>query len=132
MISVIWLMVGMTYTTAFAQDAASALITWNVSHLKDLNTGKEVVYQCTFTTQGTNAIRWLQKNDYLTLLDVQSVSGNWPNVQSIGKIVFNVNADTESGTITFERTATEFTATFDISRGQASRMKMKYSIVSLN
>jgi hypothetical protein len=109
-------------------------LSWQVQGLTDLNTNKvEATYQCTFTTNGNSPVQWLQKGNYSNAFTVQSISGTWPNVQSVGKIVFNIRIDTESGTLTFERTPNDVTATLDLSRGVGGqRLKMKYTITQVN
>lgn len=112
---------------------ASTKLSWQVQGLTDLNTNKmESTYACTFATNGSAPLQWLQKGNYTTTLTVQSINGTWADVKLAGKIVFNIGIDSESGTLTFERTPTELTATLDLSQSSRPRLKMKYTITQVN
>jgi hypothetical protein len=115
-----------------AQDVSTAPLVWSVNQLKDLNTQKEQgTYTCTFATHGTAPLQWVQQNNYITTFTVKKISGSWTNVQQPGRAVFEIAADTETGTLTFERTATGLTATLDLSQGTRPRLKMSYSVAQV-
>jgi VCBS repeat-containing protein len=120
-------------TLASQAQNANTTTNWQVQGLTDLNTNKvDGNYQCTFITNGSAPVQWLQKGDYTTSFTVQSINGTWADVKVVGKIVFNISLDTEGGTLTFERTPSNLTTTLDLSQGSGPRLKMKYTITQVN
>jgi hypothetical protein len=120
-------------TLASQAQNANTKLNWQVQGLTDLNSNKaDGNYRCTFITNGNAAVQWLQKGDYTTSFNVQSINGTWADVKVVGKIVFNIALETEGGTLTFERTPSNLTATLDLSQGTGPRLKMKYTITQVN
>ncbi len=118
-----------SHFTLLGQNISTTPLAWTVSQMRDLNSNKDQTnYSCTFLTNGTAAIQWVQKNDFTTTLAVSSISGTWTNVQQPGKAVFNITADSETGTITFERTATDTSISLDLSQGTGTRLRLKYIV----
>jgi hypothetical protein len=121
------------YFGAPAQNINTAKLIWTVSQLKDNNTNQQVAYSCTFTTNGSQAILWSQKNGaYMTALAVQGMSGAWANVSTTGKVVYQVSTSGQTGTLTFGRDVGGLFVAIDLYRPDGSRLNHHYSAASVN
>ena len=112
-----------------AQDVSSANLTWTVTSLKDLNTGKVSSYSCVFEISGTKNIAWRQKGGaYVRTLSVQAINGSWTDVNVPGKIVFTVSEEGESGTFTAERLASGLRLTLQLSQSAGQQVYHQYDV----
>jgi hypothetical protein len=114
-----------------AQDIATTNLTWTVNQLEDLNTKKTSTYNCTFSTRPNNPIRWIQKNNYTTELTVKSSTGTWGNVQTMGKMVYSITLEGETGTLTFERTTSGATILLNLASQAGTGINQLYTVIQV-
>jgi hypothetical protein len=127
---IIIVMIG--YFQSKAQNVLTTPLTWSVTELNDLNTNKIASYMCSFKTSGTTEILWVQKNNYTRKLEVQQTTGTWMDVSAEGQVVYSISEDSDTGTLTFERTSSGIYITLDLSQGTQPRLRQKYSVVQVN
>ena len=118
------------YFQSKAQNILTTPLTWSVTQLTDLNTNATQSYQCTFQTNGTQTIQWVQKK-LTTGLEITSTSGTWSDVSAYGKMVFNITADGETGSITFEKDETGTSITIDLSQSGQTRLRQRYMVTNV-
>jgi hypothetical protein len=61
-------------------------------------------------------------------LEITGTSGAWGDLNADGKVVFNVAADGETGSITFEKDATGIFITLDLSQSGQARLRQRYMV----
>ena len=115
-----------------AQDILTTQLIWSVTQLTDLNTSKSASYTCSFKTNGTQQILWVQKNNYIRTLEVQQTMGTWTNVSRTGQVTYSIAEDSDTGTLTFERTSTGIFITLDLSQGTEPHLRQRFSVDQVN
>lgn len=115
-------------TLAQAQDITKENMQWEVTQLKDLHSGESMEYQCTFNTYGAKRITWVQKGNYIIEFEVKRVSGKWKDIDALGTVVYNVSADGDEGTITFEKDRSGTTISMDLSQEANARLQHLFKV----
>lgn len=118
--------------SAKAQDIMKTKLTWKVGQLTDLNTNKNQVYQCSFITNGSQPIKWVQKNNYVRTLNVTKVRGKWGDIKTSGKAVFEIEEYGEVGSLTFERQGSEVTIMLILGQPELKKMNQRLVVSSVN
>lgn len=119
-----------SYFQLKAQNVLVTPLTWTVSQLTDLNNNKTMAYQCTFQTNGTQSIQWVQKK-MTSQLEVTRISGTWPEVNTDGIVVFDISVEGETGTLTFAKDSEGTSITIDLSQSGQTRLRHRYMVTKL-
>lgn len=116
------------YQNLSAQNIETDTIRWNASKFTDLLSNTEVNKPCQFISYHNSSIKWLQKNGELVyVLTVNSVTGDWSEVNVNGTMSYDVSLDAMTGTISFSRSNNELKIVLDL-RGGSGDIKNEYSI----
>jgi hypothetical protein len=115
-----------------AQDITTVPLSWQVDEMTDLKTNETFAYQCSFQSNGSQPIQWLQKGGTITsILTVASSSGLWNNVATLGQYTFQITKDNLTGTALFERTAAGVFITIDLSSGNPQAMRARFRVTTI-
>lgn len=114
--------------TLYAQNVTSSNLSWSVTQMNNLSTAKSLAYSCVFETHRTRDISWKQNGGYTLSFDIKKMDGSWPDVNTMGQLVYTISAAGETGTLTFERTPEGIFIELDISQGSADHLRQRYSV----
>jgi len=92
------------FLSASAQDINASKLLWSASANINQADGKQTAYPCIFATNGGQAITWSQQGGAdITIYNVTSVEGSWPDVAKDGQYLFHVVSGSLAGTFSFSR-----------------------------
>ena len=115
--------------TGFSQDIAQTSLTWKVNYLNDQASQQSLPYACSFKTNGSQDILWMQRNGQFTsTLNVSGLNGSWANIDSVGTVSYSITSGTESGSIAFERTIEGIFVYLTLSQSTAQSLSYKFSV----
>jgi hypothetical protein len=125
---ILWLTIG-----GFSQqNIVQTPLTWKINALTDQASNKTPPYACSFKTNGSRDILWMQKNgQFNTTLAVSDFTGSWANIDSIGVIKYSISAGAERGSISFERTIEGIFVYLVLSQGKEKSLKYKFSVLEV-
>lgn len=102
-----------------AQDITTATISWAVASTQAVNTGEITELADRIVSHGDDTIEWTDRRGVIKKsFAISEVNGSWTNVQVPGTILYEVQSGEESGTVTFQRTASEILIRILILRGE--------------
>ncbi|MFZ6011190.1 MAG: hypothetical protein ACOYXT_12660 [Bacteroidota bacterium] len=113
--------------SADAQDIKTSSLNWTAGELTDLKTGKTKAYSGVFETSSEQSVVWKQKAA-TTTFQVTGMEGSWTDVKTDGKVIFQVDSEGITGTLTLERSSSGTFVTLDLDLGSGSTMKHRYRI----
>lgn len=117
----------------FSQDITQTGLIWKVNSLIDQQSGQSIAYGCTFQTNGTGDISWVQKNQSFTsILSVVGYTGTWANIEIPGRLMFQIQSEGESGTLEFVKNIDGTFIKLDLSQGNTTRMRYDFKVVEVN
>lgn len=117
----------------YAQDIATNPLTWKVSNLTDLVSNQSAPYSCSFATQGSEPIKWAQRQGrFITTFTVSGVTGSWPDVSKNGKVVLSIAADGQIGSLTFEKSDSGTWITLQLSQPGQGEIKNRFTVQQIN
>lgn len=118
---------------SFSQDITQTGLTWKVNSLIDQQSGQSITYSCTFQTNGTNDIGWIQKNgSFTSKLSVTGYTGTWTNIETPGRLIFQIQSEGESGTLEFVKNLDGTFVKLDLSQGNGNRMRYEFIVNEIN
>lgn len=95
-------------TTLPAQNIATETLTWQISHVQDVNTGETLFSENeTLVSYGSQKVEWRNTDGVKQTYIVSKANGTWNNTSQGGSMIYQVNIGDKSGTITFERVKNE-------------------------
>ena len=113
----------------FCQNIKNERLKWTVSGLSDLRTNESADYRCTFISDGSDNIQWIQKNgSFINTLKVIGTNGTWDDVKEDGQITFTISFNDEGGTIRFKRSDSAIEIVLDLSPLSESRLYHRYKV----
>lgn len=115
----------------WAQDIRTTPITWTVNQLTDLTSNEVVNYSCVFVTQGTAPIKWDQQSEDVTLM-VERLNGEWNNIETPGKVTFDVILDGARGTLQVQRTGQGIFITLEFKQSGGKGLRHRYTVATVN
>lgn len=102
-----------------AQDITNATVSWAVVSTQAVNTGEIAELEDRIVSHGIDTIEWTDRRGVVKKsFAINEVNGSWANVQSPGTILYEVQSGEESGTVTFQRTASGILIRILILRGE--------------
>lgn len=123
------ILVCLAFFTAPGQNIQSSNLKWNVSGLTDLGSNTmNAAYTCSFKTSGSSTIVWEQNRGYNVTFIVTSMKGSWTDVSNLGKVVYSIAVDGNSGTLTFEKSSVGTFITMSLSQKSGRPLTLKYSV----
>lgn len=115
---------------AAAQDPSSSALRWTLGDGSDLKTNQSFTYSGALVTKGNAPIQWEQKT-IGSSFEVQSVTGTWTDISRQGQLVFAVQQDGATGTITIQRNSKGLFATMDFPAGDPQGSKVKWKVTEV-
>ena len=117
---------------SFAQDIATANLTWTAEEATDLSTGKNIAYRCQIKTDGAQSVKWLQKNgQMITTYTVTGTEGNWSNISSLGSFTYQLSRNGKSCKMIVEKKVTGTFITMDFSKQGEYVSRQRFRIKSV-
>jgi hypothetical protein len=112
-----------------AQNILTSNLQWETSEATDLRTGSTRSHQSVFKTYSNQKITWEQRNGaHITTYQIQTIQGDWAQVENIGKVVYVVERDGKTGEILFERNESGLFVTLDFSKADEHAIKQRFHI----
>jgi len=128
----IWILLLISPPAALCQNIAAVNLEWAADHTTDLRTDASASFSCTFITNGTEGVTWLQKNGEIsTAFSVTGTEGTWTNVASQGTFTYQLTRDGKSGFMTVEKNGEGTFITLDFSESGAFAIKRRFRIASV-
>lgn len=92
------------YSLTGAQNITTGTITWNSIKAVNQADDKDVIYSCSFKTNGAQSVDWIQGN-HVSNFTVASTEGQWTDLAQDGHTTFNVQHGSITGSLQFSRSA---------------------------
>ncbi|MBX7125126.1 MAG: hypothetical protein K1X47_05500 [Cyclobacteriaceae bacterium] len=118
--------------SASGQDINTNKIVWKVDSLFDLKSTDRFAYSCEFETSGQQLIIWKQSGGFNSDFKINSVTGNWTNLQWNGSITYSVTYEDENGTLLFERSASGIRIRLVLGDPSQPSLKHEYYVSAIN
>lgn len=113
--------------TASGQNPKTDNLRWNLGEGIDLGTNQSFAYSGSLFTSGNQSIRWEQKS-VSSKFFVLSVSGSWIDVSKNGKVVFSIQDESSTGTLTFERKSSGIFVTMEFPKADPRGTRVKWNV----
>jgi hypothetical protein len=102
----------------YAQNITTQTIRWHINQTQEVNAGKISEDPDQIVSYGTTKIEWKNSQGIIKkTFTISETNGSWTNVQSIGSILYEVNAGEQLGTVRISRTSSELTIRITLIKG---------------
>ena len=117
---------------ANSQNIATSKLLWQTNQANDLRSQNLIDYQCAFKTDGSQTIKWFQKNGQsVTTFTILRTQGTWTNINSPGSITYGLSRNTDRGKMIIEKNENGTFITLDFSETSTHAIKQRFRISSV-
>jgi len=116
----------------YGQNPINSRLTWSASEVTNVQTSATKGTKSQFVTIDDESVELIQKGGQRrTVFTVTHVEGSWRSVSRTGQIVYTLQLNDKTGTLTLERNQNGLFATMDFSRQGEYTSILRFRIASV-